>query len=229
MPSVGASGSLAILIRAGLTSARRRTSVRAACFTLAAIHFALSPLSFVGNTLMQTRIARTTEAAALHAEVPPHRAGPSAAHWVFILVASDPMAGLYAGAIRALLLPGEPERGGVLSMARSPHRLTTTGASSLVIEAEQGSLLDGGFVGVFRSSRDAMQVGDAFVIPGATVHVQGVSAGAATRIEVVFDLPLHDSGQTLLVWQDGLLRQFTPPALGESRQVSWSPGPIGLF
>jgi len=60
------------------------------------------------------------------------------------------------------------------------------------------------------------------------VRVLAVERGLPSRIELRADW-LDAPGVTLVTWQSGALRRFTPPAPGATTVVAWTPGPTGLF
>ena len=56
-----------------------------------------------------------------------------------------------------------------------------------------------------------------------------VDRGAPTAIDVVFDVPLEDPALHLMTWRDGRLARLSPPPVGASVDLPWSPGPFRFF
>ena len=116
----------------------------------------------------------------------------------------------------------------MLSMSKRTHRVTRTGAATLRLETLNGTFLDGGFVDVFRARRLGLHAGDEVRLDGATVRVLADDDGAPTAIELALDVPFEHPSIALLAWQDSRLRVVSL-AIGDSRDIPWTPGPTGLF
>lgn len=226
VPGLGGAAIIAVVVRRGLLDAARPASraVRAACWALAIVNVGLAPLAFEGNALTTAAIARGTERAAAAAEIEPP--WPRA---VYVVAASDPMASMYAGGVMAATGDPRASSWGILSMARRSHRLRRTGPRAFSLEVTEGTFFDGGFVGVFRDTRIAMHVGDSMRVGPGRVSVAATKDGAPTRIDFEAESPLDDPRLAFLAWKDGRLRSLRLPAIGESLELAWEPGPSGLF
>ena len=229
-PSIGVAVLLAVLLHRGterLASAppvRGKIGLHIGRALLVVVHLIFAPLLFVGNAAPFAETARKGEEAFRRAEV--ERGAPRR---VVVLAASDPMASFYPAAIAALVAPETLGTWNVLSMARADHRVTRTGPKSLRLDVVGGRMMEGAFEIVFRSPRAAFHPGDRVEISGATVTVIAVDRGAPTAVEASFDVALDDPALYLLTWRDGRLARFSPPPVGGSADLRWSPGPLGFF
>jgi hypothetical protein len=102
------------------------------------------------------------------------------------------------------------------------------GDRTLAIEPIERTLLDGSFDTLFRSSAEAFSVGDSVRQCGAILRVTAVRDGRPARLEVTFDAPLDEAGPRVLVWRDRQLARLSPPAVGQTTEIPWTPGPTGL-
>jgi hypothetical protein len=147
---------------------------------------------------------------------------------IYILASSDPLGPFYASAIAVIRRPGEIHTFEILSMAKRTHRVTRTAATTLTLETVDGTFFDGGFVDVFRARRLGLHAGQTIALEGARVRVLAEQGGAPTAIELVLDVPFEHPSVDLLAWENEGLRPVSL-AVGESRDIAWSPGPTGLF
>lgn len=244
MPSLGGAALVATLLRFGLRGAAargaqinaaeprpRRFGLRPLGWGIVAlVHVAMSSLAFAIAPFLLGQLATRMENIAREAEV---GAGPN--QHVFLLMASDPLAGLYPGAIRMLSEPGRLSGWHPLSMAKRPHRLIRTGPSSFRLQVVGGRLMETFFEQLYRSSSVPFAIGDEAVYGEARVSVRAVDGGTdgthgrPTEIEVQFGRPLEDAGLSFLAWQGGRLRRVALPDVGGSIELAWEPGPTGMF
>ncbi|HEU4727584.1 MAG TPA: hypothetical protein VFT22_06840 [Kofleriaceae bacterium] len=191
---------------------------------LAIVHLLIAPLQDLRAIGKLELRARAT--AAIAAQIAA-RAAPAGR--VFIVAASDPMVFLYPRGLLADLAPGAVYCWSTLSAARAGHRITRTGERSLAIEPIERPLLDGSFDRLFRAPDRSFAVGDRFEQCGATIRVAAVRDGRPSRLEVELRRAFRDPKLVLLVWRDGALVPFEPPAPGETVEIPWSPGPSGVL
>ncbi|MET0595209.1 MAG: hypothetical protein ABW133_21090, partial [Polyangiaceae bacterium] len=188
-------------------------------------HLGLSPLMFLGGTDMLGRMGGSWDVDRgldpILGDSEPIDGKP---RHVFILAASDPAAGMYAGAVRAVRAPKTAVGWVILSMARGTHHVKRTGPRTLVITAEPG-LLYGAFEVVFRSLSEPLKVGDQVELDDAIVKVLSTDGPHPTSFE--FELrntTLDDPSFVFLMWRDGKLEPVRLAA-GEHIDVPWSAGP----
>lgn len=228
LPNLGFAPLLAVLILRGLRRGESpgvaSAARRAGAGLLGVVHVALAPLLFLLNTRMGADIAGKVEDVARTAEI-----GAPPTKRVFVAAASDPMAATYPAPIVIMRSPDAISCWSVLSMAKAAHRLTRTGPSSFALAPVGRPMLTGMFETLYRSPDAPLRVGDSVRQCGATIRVAAVDGGRPTRIEIDLGAPLEDPELALLTWSDGRLRRVAPPAVGETLELPWFPGPIGFF
>jgi hypothetical protein len=104
--------------------------------------------------------------------------------------------------------------GGILSMAAAAHRVRRTGPDTLELSTPEGTLLDGPWPSLFRDRALPLPRGSVIRTSYMTVTVLDDHAGLPTRASFTFTRPLDDPSLIFLVFRDGRLRRFTPPAIG---------------
>jgi hypothetical protein len=232
MPSVGGNAVLGAVLahgwRAFAAPSWGRLALigrRAGWGLLFFVHIVASPLLFVGNAEMMRAIgARTFEIAASLDGLLERTRKPS-----LFLIASDPMAALYAGAASAVRAPGSFSAWCILSMARGTHHLARVDARTLTIRADPG-MLYGSFETVFRGSDRPLSAGDEVELAAARIKVLAIERGHPTAIQVTFKAPsIDDPSLQLLAWIDGRLQAVRLPEVGGVLEIRWSPGPMGMF
>ena len=206
-----------------------RLALRAGRAFLVVAHLILSPLMFLGTIGMVAKLGATTERIdrTLDGVLGSGESSSPARH-VFILVASDPVGGLYVGAARALRAPATVASWVTLSLARATHRIERVDDRTLVISADPG-FLHGSFEVVFRGADRPLRRGDRVDLDDIVVTVLAVDDGYPTSIEVRFRaMSIEDPALLLLAWREG---QLVPVRLapGERIDVPWSAGPTGFF
>jgi hypothetical protein len=221
IPDLAFSAVLGLILYRGL-SARWPGRVLAA--VLALVHLVLAPVATVRTVQrLEHRARQTDEIAGQIAALAP----PSGR--LFVIAASDPMVFLYPRGIAADLAPGVWHCWSVLSAARSSHRVSRPSPHHLVIEALDRPLLDGSFDRLFRAGDRPFAVGDDAVQCGVRIRVTAVREGLPTRLEVTMRESFDDPDVVMLVWQHHRLERFTPPPVGHSVELPWSPGPSGAM
>ena len=235
MSDVGIAALFAVILRNGFRSRKDGGAPlvfrRAGAGLLALVHVVVAPLALVANLRVNVGVARDVDAIAAEARralnAPP-------AKRVFVIGASDPMVMIYPAAVLEAESPGVVSCWSVLSAAKTSHRVTRLDASTVLVEPLGITLLNGAFETLYRSPREPMHVGDTSSQCGATYRVTAVMGGKPTAFEVHLERPLDDDDEVRwLSWQTGAddarLRRFELPRVGESVEVPWSKGPIGLF
>jgi hypothetical protein len=231
MPSVGAYAVLGVVLGHGGRALARSSSRlaligrRAGFILLFFIHVIASPLLFVASAQLMRHIgAGTLAIAASLDEIAARSKKPS-----LFVIASDPMAGFYAGAASAVRAPGSFSAWCILSMARGTHRLRRVDARTLAITIEPG-MLHGGFETVFRGDDRPLAVGDEVELEAARIKVIAAQGGHPTAIEVAFKAPsIEDPGLQIVAWIDGRLQAVRLPEVGGVLEIPWSPGPMGIL
>jgi len=230
VPSIGGSAIVGAILGQGWHGATS-TSVafmrRMGWGILFAIHVVLAPVMFLASSAMLAKIgARTAQIdASLDGVLP--ASGTATAPSVF-LIASDPVAGIYVGAARAVRAPGTFTGWSVLSMARATHDIERPDDRTLVIRTDR-PMLQGAFDGVFRDpARSPFAPGDRVDLDEATVTVLSSEKGYPTAIEVRFVAPLEDERFRIIAWQAGRLLPLRV-AIGDHVVIPWTKGPTGFL
>jgi hypothetical protein len=201
----------------------------------AAIQGVFAPVSALASTGANMLLARHTEA--MFHEIT-ETASPG--ERVFVLVASDPIVGMLTP-LMGVAVPQERAKWSgtcwsVGSMTKATHRITRTGPDSFTIEALDSTFLKSSFETLYRTSAEPLHVGDTAEQCGGTYRVLALGRPSdprsdedlrPTRIELT--LPKDDGHRRVAVWDAGHLRDLPPMAVGESREVAWSPGPMGVL
>jgi hypothetical protein len=233
VPSIGGAAIVGAILRYGwqtLGQSGFAQGARKAGWTLLfAVHVVLAPLAFLGTSSMLARIASQTAAidASLDGVLPVPGSERARAPAVF-LIASDPIAGLYVGAARAVRAPETISGWSVLSMARATHDVRRIDARTLVIRSDR-PMLEGAFDGVFRDpARAPFRPGARVVLDDVVVTVLSAEGGYPSSIEVRFEAPLENERYRLLAWRDERLVRLDVP-IGDHVVIPWTPGPTGFF
>lgn len=108
---------------------------------------------------------------------------------------------------------------GVIMLGATSERLVVTrpDASTLSLSPDDGYLSDRMSVFV-RSTDDPFRVGDAVPVLGTTIEVAEITEDARPARVLFQGASALDGGEYLfLVWEDGNLRRFTVPSVGDER------------
>jgi hypothetical protein len=205
-----------------------RVGLRVGRWFLVTAHLALSPLAFLFGIEMLAQLGAATERIDRSLDGVLGAESSSAGSRVFILAASDPVGGIYAGAVRALRAPRSVSSWVALSLARATHQIERVGDRTLIISADPG-MLHGSFEVVFRGADHPLYRGYRVELDDITVTVLAIEGHHPTSIEVVFRaLSIDDPSLVFLAWREGAL---VPVRLspGERIDVPWSAGPTGFF
>jgi hypothetical protein len=224
-PSLGGAALLAVILRYGLVRAASgggRARRFAAGFLFVA-HVAFAPVNFLFGCFFLRHIASLTYWAADEA------ARESGGARRVYTIGSDPMATMYAGAVRIIDAPETLDQWSVLSLTKGTLRLTRVDASTLALDYGGERFLQTAFERVYRAPESPFHDGDVFHGRDYSVRVVAVDRGAPTKIEVRFATPLDDPARCILAWQDGRFRRLPVTDDGASIEIPWSPGPTGFF
>jgi hypothetical protein len=232
VPSVGGAAIVGAILCHGWTALGARgitTGIhRTGWLVLFAVHVVVAPLMFFGMSGLLAKIAARTAEIDVSLDGALPAPGSPAKPPIAFLIASDPLAGVYVGAARAVRAPGTVSGWSVLSSAHATHDIRRTDDRTLVIETDR-PMLKGAFDGVFRDpARLPLKAGDRVELDDVTVTVVAAAGGYPSRIEVRFEAPLEDERYRLLAWQDGRLAPLQV-SIGEHVVIPWTPGPTGFF
>jgi hypothetical protein len=147
---------------------------------------------------------------------------------VFV-VASDPLASIYAGAVLASEDTRPIACWSWLSGAPADHRLTRVDETTLSLEPVGTSFLRGPFEALYRAPAFPMKEGDEVEQCGARIRVAAVDDGRPARIEVRFGGSPEDGSIALLAWDGTRLARVLPPRRGEGITLPHRRGPMGMY
>jgi hypothetical protein len=234
VPSIGASAWIATILRHGWARAGESLvsslAKRAGVVLVFFIHIIESPLLFVVQAKQVQKLGDATARIAADLDdvlgAPGHQQDPPPD--VFILASSDPLAGLYAGAARAMLAPRSASSWNLISMAPTTHHITRTDSHTLIVRTD-APMLSAPFETVFRDRDEPLHIGDSVELDAARVTVREMAAVGPTKIEVRFREPIGPPSLRLLIWKERRLVPLDSLEIGQESTIPWSPGPTGLF
>ena len=116
----------------------------------------------------------------------------------------------------------------VWSAARNAHRLTRVDANTLELRSLRQGMIDQPFAQIYRGAPDAFAVGDRVQLDGASFEVTEVDGAHLMAIRVHFDTPPESGRFELVAWRKGGLARVQLPAIGESVELPFAWGPMGL-
>jgi hypothetical protein len=207
----------------GPYAAARRVSIGA----LALIHLLLAPLGQLSSLRSMDRIGRATDLAGQDLL---HEA--NADRDVFIVAASDPLAGMYAPlAATASSEKAVSSLGCVTWLAgvRADVTVTRMSARAIAIEPSGRTFLTGPFETLFRGAGEPLKMGEEASVCGARVRVAAMDQGRPSRIEVTYGRLLDSNGGAWIAWRNGRFERLALPAIGQSVRIPWSAGPSGIY
>ncbi|HEY2511710.1 MAG TPA: hypothetical protein VGI39_12670 [Polyangiaceae bacterium] len=216
VPDLGLAALVGVVLRAGFS--RSSAATRAVCVLVAALHFIVGPVL----ALRETRTLRVRGAAA-EAMARDVEGALGSAHAAFV-VASDPLAAVYAKGVRADL-SDRRVCWSTLAATRTDYRLTRTGERSFSLEALDTPLLGSLFETLFRAPTRTFSVGDSVDQCGATIRIADAREGRPTRLDV--ELHRSTDASALFAWQGGHLGRLPLPDVGAPGVLlPWEPGPM---
>ncbi len=218
LPSLGGAVLVAILVRYGWTATGRLE--RAAAYGLLVVHVPLSAIGWITHHHGLATAGPRAEEVLLtrHLEVASRR--------VVLIAAPDFATAVYAQSVRAYRGVPQPRAWWTLSAAPYDHRLTRTGMDSFELEVVGGRMLSTAYERVFRGSDPALRAGARVALDGATATVLDADEVGPKRVAFHFAVPLEDPSLLILEWRDGKLQPMALPAVGASRYLPYTPGPL---
>jgi hypothetical protein len=229
VPNVGVAAALSLVIlhagKRGAGASLAALPARAGVGLFAVLHAALFPLLFVFGSAQLASTSHAAIRAATTADIP---ARPDLR--VYGIGISDALVGMYLGGSLGLAPRPEPRPREVhmLSLAPHDHRIKRADDRTLEITIDGGTVLDGPFSMVVRSSGAKLRAGEVVPFGASTVRILDDAAGSPTRFAVTFDRPLEDPSIVFVVWQKGALHTLAAPAVGEEVRVPHELGPMGF-
>ncbi len=226
LPSLGACALIGVFLQACLGRATavvpRLSRVVAGC--LVVIHIFLAPLGWVGASVVVSTFTRLSEDAFRDVELDPVAVTRQR---VFCLFAADPYTGFYPVVMRRYLNYPRPLGWQTLSMAPSDHEVTRTGKNSFELAVLDGEMLATPFERLMRSHAYPYRPGDVVSCAGFRIRILETGAWGPRRLVFEFEQSLEEEGYAFLAWQEGKLKRFQWPAIGESTRLSVSDGYFG--
>jgi hypothetical protein len=217
VPDLGIAAGIGVVIRWGLPlRGGGGWSLRLGCIVLSALHFVLGPVLALRETRAIGRRAKAAEAMAEDVE-----GGLRGSRAAFV-IASDPLALVYAKAVRADV-SDRRVCWSALAGARTDYRLTRTSERTFVLDALSGPVVGGFFERLFRADDAPLGVGQEVEQCGATIRVAGAERGRPTRLEVETRRDLDASA--LFAWRGGHLQRVEFPGVGDAMELPWEAGP----
>lgn len=226
LPSLGACALVGAFLEPCL---RRAASViprlsRVTALGLVLIHIFLAPLSWVGASIVIPTFTRLSEDAFRDVELDPEKV---AAQRVFCLFAADPYTGFYPVVMRRYLNYPSPLGWQTLSMAPADHEVTRTGSNRFELTVLDGEMLATPFERLLRSHAYPYQAGDVVSCAGFQIRILETGDWGPRKISLEFDKALEDDAYAFLAWQEGKLKRFDWPAIGQGTRLKVSEGYFG--
>jgi len=148
---------------------------------------------------------------------------------VFVINGSDPLLSIYLPLMLVWEGRPAPDAWIPLTMAPFKHELIRTAPDRLEVALGEGRMLGSAFEQLTRRpENDPYQVGDVVQLDMLTIEILALDGVYPTRVGFTFEGPLEEERNHFYAWRDGALTPVTPPAVGETLSIPWSPGPMGL-
>ena len=197
---------------------------RTAAGCLVVIHVLLAPLSWVGASVIIPTFTRLSEDAFHAIELDP---ASVTGQRVFCLFAADPYTGFYPVVMRRYLNYPRPLGWQTLSMAPADHRITRTGENSFELFLLDGEMLATPFERLMRSHAHPFRPGEVLACAGFRIRILEIGDWGPRRLVFEFDKALEDEEYAFLAWQEGQLKKFHWPAIGEGTRLRVREGYFG--
>ncbi|MBL7647404.1 MAG: hypothetical protein JNK74_14555 [Candidatus Hydrogenedentes bacterium] len=226
LPSLGACALLGVFLDPCL---RRAAAViprlsRVIALGLVIIHVVLAPLGWLGASAIIPAFTRLSEDAFRDVELDTEKV---TGQRVFCLFAADPYTGFYPVVMRRYLNYPRPLGWQTLSMAPADHEVTRTGKNCFELRVLNGEMLATPFERLMRSHAYPYQAGDVVSCAGFQIRILETGDWGPRKISLEFDKALEDDAYAFLAWQEGKLKGFHWPPIGESTHLKVSEGYFG--
>lgn len=134
---------------------------------------------------------------------------------VITLHSPDMYTGVYSAVMRRELGLPPVKSWQSLSQARHDHEVTRTGENQFEVRVLDGEILAQPVEQFFRSTDHRMAAGDTVDLGEYMIEVVEAGDYGPTRLRVTMDRPLESPDYHFLAWQQGELRPFRWPPLGQ--------------
>ncbi|HNR31582.1 MAG TPA: hypothetical protein PKI11_11900 [Candidatus Hydrogenedentes bacterium] len=133
---------------------------------------------------------------------------------VMVINPQDPVLAIYTLAMRIHKGHPEPAAWRPLSLAPHDHAITRTAANTFNLEVLDGEMLATLAESIARGADNPLTVGETLRFEVAILEK---GARGPKKVAFRFRAPLEDPRYVWLAWENGLLRRFELPAVGETR------------
>jgi hypothetical protein len=142
---------------------------------------------------------------------------------IFLVTADNPLTCIYPPIIRAA--HGHPIPAGwhALSAATTEHVFTRTHENRFVLEALDSAVTDNVFLEIVRNPSFGFRAGETIELDGCRITILDVVNGKPRSIAVECDRPLDDPTYLFLQSDNGNVRQFKLPPVGEHCVIPRAP------
>ncbi len=227
LPSLAGSAVVAVSLRHCWRAWREGGAawLRGLLIPIAGLHLVLSSLTWFGQAgfygiFLQGRIQPVVDAL-LEQDLSERQ--------LFLVNGSDPLLAIYLPVM--LFWNGAPSMGGWVPMSMAPydHRLTRTAEDTLELEVVDGHMLGSAFEQLLRRPESVpYTIGDTVELNIATVEILALDGVYPTRVAFTFPEALEEGPYDFLIWQGEALAPLKLPAVGETLEIPWTLGPMGL-
>jgi hypothetical protein len=223
VPSLGGAVLVVVALRYAHQASRDASSAPAARRALR-VAFGVLLLQHVATGLVGTpfshvafgMLGRWADRAAASTEI-----SPAAGAQVVILHGPPTLSVLDTSYHRGIAPETRTAAWNVLSIAPQRHVLTRTAPEAFELAVVGGTMLDTEFERVFRDPDSApFRVGDRVRLKAGEIEVREVRDGRPTRISLVCERTLEESGLAFMAYRGGVLRRIEMPAVGRTLELS---------
>lgn len=114
----------------------------------------------------------------------------------------------------------------VLSPAPHPHRVTRVDEKTFELEVLEGGTDDNMVWQLYRAASKPFLKGERVRVGSYEIEVLTVGARGVSQLRVTSPEPLENI--RIVSWLEGTLKPITLPAPGQSLDLPWTPGPMGM-
>lgn len=148
---------------------------------------------------------------------------------IFTLAASDPASGFYPQIFRIIEGKSRPLSWQMLSSTPGGHRVTRVAERVIDLEPLDFPMMTSMFEVLICHGPKTWPKGSKASLGFMEAEVMEADARGVYRVRFTFDRPLEDPQYVFLAWQDGVLRPFEMPQVGESRETTSRGGPLDFL